>query len=83
MVPFHESVEGREALSRAHSAELVGVLRLTNGSFALYDHAKHLQRIVSPEEMAAILTSWPPFEPLRAPSRAKPTVIDLQELGIL
>jgi hypothetical protein len=77
MIPFHETPEGRAALSRAHSAELVGVLRLTTGNFALYNHAKHLQRIAAPEEMAAILANWPPFPPLARPK------VDLSELGIL
>jgi hypothetical protein len=77
---FHTTPEGREALSRAHSSEMVCALRLTNGLFALYNHAKRLQRIVTPEEMVTILEAWPPFEPLRAPSRPK---VDLSELGIL
>lgn len=80
MTEWHTTPEGREALSRAHSAEAVGILRLTNGHFALYDHAKHLQRIVAPEEMAVILEAWPPFPPLRAPARPK---VDLADLGIL
>lgn len=80
MPDFHESAEGREALSRAHSAEAVGVLRLANGTFALYDHAKHLQRIVTPEQFHELLGAWPPFPPLRAPPRPK---VDLSDLGIL
>jgi len=80
MSDFHTFPEGREALSRAHSAEAVGVLRLTNGSFALYNHAKHLQRIVTLQEFVELLGAWPPFPPLRAPGRPK---IDLSDLGIL
>jgi len=83
MVPFHETPEGRAALSRAHSAEMVCVLRLEDGSFALYNHAKHLQMIVTPEHFVELLGAWPPFPPLRAPARPKPSVIDLQDLGIL
>jgi len=80
-VPFHLTPEGREALSRAHSAEAVLVLRLKNGRFALYNHAKHLVRIVAPEEFATLAANWPPFPPLRAPPKAPP--IDLSDLGIL
>jgi len=80
MTPFHETPEGRTALSRAHSAEAVLVLRLDSGNFALYNHAKHLARIATPEEMVAILATWPPFPPLRAPARPK---VDLSDLGIL
>jgi len=80
MTPFHTTPEGRAALSRAHSAEAVLVLRLESGNFALYNHAKHLQRIVTPKEFHELLGAWPPFEPLRAPKRP---VIDLSELGIL
>jgi len=80
MTPFHETPEGREALSRAHSAEAVLVLRLSDGSFALYNHAKHLQMIVTPEQFHELLGAWPPFPPLRAPARPK---VDLSDLGIL
>jgi len=80
MTPFHETPEGRAALSRAHSAEAVLVLRLVNGHFALYNHAKHLQRIVTLEEFHELLGEWPPFPPLRAPARPK---VDLSDLGIL
>jgi len=80
MSDFHTTPEGREALSRAHSAEAVGVLRLTNGLFALYNHAKHLQMIVTPHELVELVGRWPPFPPLRAPPRPK---IDLTDLGIL
>jgi len=78
MPDFHTTPEGREALSRAHSAEAVGVLRLANGSFALYDHAKHLRAIVDLEDMIRILAEWPPFPPLVAPPK-----VDLSDLGIL
>ena len=80
MPDFHTTPEGRAALSKAHSAEVVCVLRLANGHFALYNHAKHLQRIAAPEEMASIIAAWPPFEPLRVPKRP---AVDLTELGIL
>ena len=80
MTRFHETVEGRAALSRAHSAEMVCILRLTNGNFALYDHAKHLRMIVGPDELIELVGAWPPFPPLRAPSRPK---VDLSDLGIL
>jgi hypothetical protein len=78
MPDHHLTVEGREALSRAHSAELVGVLRLKNGDFALYNHAKHLVMIVDLEDMIHILATWPPFPPLVAPPK-----VDLSDLGIL
>jgi len=77
---MNETTEGREALSRAHSAELVGVLRLSDGRFALYNHAKHLQRIVTPHELIELVGAWPPFPPLRAP---RPPKVDLSDLGIL
>jgi len=80
MPDFHESPEGREALSRTHSAEAVLVLQLKDGLFALYNHAKHLQRIVTIEQLHELLDAWPPFPPLRAPPRPK---VDLSELGIL
>jgi hypothetical protein len=80
VVEWHTFPEGREALSRAHSAEAVGVLRLSNGSFALYNHAKHLQMIVTAEQFTEMLGNWPPFPPLRAPAKAK---VDLSDLGIL
>lgn len=80
MTRFHETVEGREALSRSHSAEAVGILRLTNGRFALYDHAKHLRMIVEPHELIELVGAWPPFPPLRAPGKPK---VDLSDLGIL
>jgi len=77
MTPFHETPEGREALSRAHSAEAVLVLQLKDGLFALYNHAKHLQRIVTPQEFVELLGAWPPFPPLARPK------VYLSELGIL
>jgi len=80
MTRFHETVEGRAALSRAHSAEMVCVLRLENGNFALYDHAKHLRMIVAPHELIELVGAWPPFPPLRAPGKPK---VDLSDLGIL
>ena len=75
MTPFHETPEGRAALSKAHSAEVVCVLRLDSGRFALYDHAKHLVRIITADEFAALAAGWPPFP------KAPP--IDLSDLGIL
>ena len=77
MTRFHETVEGRAALSRAHSAEMVCVLRLANGHFALYNHAKRLQMIVTPEQFVGLLGAWPPFPPLSRPK------VDLSDLGIL
>ena len=70
---WHLTSEGREALSNAHSPEVVCVLRLANGKFAIYNDIKHLQGIVDS------LDVWPPPCWSR---RSQPT-IDLQELGIL
>ena len=80
MSDFHTTPEGRAALSRAHSAEVVCVLRLETGNFALYNHAKRLQMIVTPHELVELVGAWPPFQPLRAP---RPPKVDLSDLGIL
>jgi len=76
MTEWHTTPEGREALSRAHSAEAVLVLKLSDGHFALYNHAKPLQMIITHEQFVELLGAWPPFA-------RKPSPIDLKDLGIL
>ena len=81
MADWHLTPEGRAALSRAHAPDVVCILRLDDGQFALYNHAKQLQAIVTREALCALLGEWPPFPPL-AQVKPAPT-IDLHELGIL
>ena len=76
MTDWHLTPEGREALSLAHSASVVCVLRLANGKFAIYNDIKHLQGIVDS------LDEWPPpcWSQRRRQEQAP---VDLTDLGIL
>jgi hypothetical protein len=69
-----ETPEGRAALSRAHSPQVVCILRLDSGRFAIYNYAKQFQGIVTD------LSIWPP--PCWSPPAERPA-IDLHDLGIL
>ena len=79
---WHTTPDGREALSLAHGAHPIGVLRLSSGRYAIYNDIRELQGIVDS------LDPWPPAcwtprvrKPL--PETRKITEDDLRELGIL
>lgn len=81
----------QEALSRAHdSSAIVILLRLTSGRFAVYNNARELCGIITPEyqdadipEYTYVAIPWPPTgwrPPAKVPQR--PT-IDLKELDLI
>lgn len=77
--PDHTTPEGREALSLRYGNAVIPILRLSNGHFAVFNHAYELCGIVDN------LSEWPPicWFPHHVHQQNVVNVVDLHDLGLL
>lgn len=81
LTPLDPDVQ--EALSRRHAPEVVRLLRLRSGRFAIFNHAGDLCGIVS-GVVTSLTWGWPPpcWHPATKPPEPKAPPIDLKDLGL-
>lgn len=72
----------QEALSRAHSDDVIRLLPLSSGAIAVFNNARELCGIVDLEEDVEDTDDWERILRVWFPP-AKPPAVDLKELGLI